>query len=141
MNPFNRKQARETLEQDAEQVTEDDLNDLLRRQQAIEAKIHGSGRLKRFGTDIQLMFALIRDYASGRYRQVPWKTIAVVAAALLYVLNPFDLIPDMILLIGLVDDAAVVATALIWVETDLYRYAAWKEARSEAPPAEGPPSP
>lgn len=139
--PPSGKKTSERLEADAGQITDADLGSLLHRQQAIEAKVRGSGRLRRFSTDIQLMFSLIRDYARGQYREVPWKTIAVVAAALLYVLNPLDLIPDMILLLGLVDDAAVVATALVWVESDLYRYAAWKEARDGGPPAGGPSSP
>lgn len=134
------KRAKKQLEADTEEISAEDLDLLLKKQKSIEAKIHGSGRLKRFGTDVKLMFSLIRDYWKGEYRDVPWKTIAVIAAALLYVLNPLDLIPDAILLIGLIDDAAVVATALIWVETDLYRYAAWKEARDGSEDCQGDPS-
>lgn len=132
MNRSHAIPAEEQLEADTRQVSGEDLKTLLDRQQSIEAKVHGSGRLKRFGTDIKLMFSLIRDYWKGDYRQIPWKSIAVISAALLYVLNPLDLIPDALLLIGLIDDAAVVATALIWVESDLYRYAAWKEARDSS---------
>ena len=51
-------------------------------------------------------------------------------AMVLYVLNPLDLIPDLIFGFGLVDDAGVVALCLKLVESDLHRYAAWKELHS-----------
>ncbi len=97
MAVFSKRTAEQQLNQEAGKVRKDDLETLLQRQEAIEAKVKSSGRLQRFGTDIKLMFSLIRDYWNGRYRAVPWKTIAAVAGALLYVLNPLDLIPDLIL--------------------------------------------
>lgn len=132
MNRTSSTQAREQLEADTREVSAGHLEALLKKQKSIEAKVRGSGRLKRFSTDVKLMFSLVRDYWRGEYRQIPWKSIAAIAAALLYVLNPLDLIPDALLLVGLIDDAAVVATVLVWVESDLYRYAAWKEARDSS---------
>ena len=70
-------------------------------------------------------------------RSVPWKTIAAVAGALLYVLNPLDFIPDLILGFGFLDDAGVVALCLKLVESDLHRYAAWKEHQVETNPLAG----
>ncbi|MBE02085.1 YkvA family protein [Marinobacter lutaoensis] len=124
---FSQKRAEHALEAESRKVHRADLETLLERQRAIEAKVKASGRLNRFGTDIRLMFSMIRDYWTGRYRSVPWKTIAAVAGALLYVLNPLDVIPDLILGFGFLDDAGVVALCLKLVESDLHRYAAWKE--------------
>ena len=59
------------------------------------------------------------------------KTIASVAGALIYVMNPLDVIPDLIFGFGLVDDAGVVALCLKLVESDIHRYAAWKEQQEE----------
>ncbi|MBJ6136162.1 YkvA family protein [Marinobacter litoralis] len=132
MAVFSTKTAEAQLNEEAGKVRKNDLETLLQRQEAIEAKVKGSGRLERFGTDIKLMFSLIRDYWNGRYRAVPWKTIAAVAGALLYVLNPLDMIPDLIFGFGLLDDAGVVALCLKLVESDLHKYAAWKEL-SEKP--------
>lgn len=126
---FSEKAAEKQLKHEADNVGKDDLGALLERQKAIESKVKGSGRLRRFSTDIRLMFALIRDYWRGEYRDIPWKSIAAIAGALLYVLNPLDLIPDVILLVGFLDDAGVVALCLKLVESDLHRYAAWKEQR------------
>ena len=58
------------------------------------------------------MFSLIRDYWYGHYRAIPWKSIAAVAGALLYVLNPLDLIPDLIFGFGLGFQLPVVLTLL-----------------------------
>lgn len=128
---FNQKNAREQLDAEARKVHRSDLETLLERQRAIEDKVKGSGKLARFSSDIKLMFSMIRDYWYGNYRSVPWKTIAAVAGALLYVLNPLDVIPDLIFGFGLIDDAGVVALCLKLVESDLLRYAAWKEHQAE----------
>jgi len=131
MAVFSKRTAEQQLNEEAGKVRKDDLETLLQRQEAIEAKVKGSGRLQRFSTDIKLMFSLIRDYWNGRYRTVPWKTIAAVAGALLYVMNPLDLIPDLIFGFGFLDDTGVVALCLKWVESDLHKYAAWKELSSD----------
>lgn len=124
---FNQKNAQKQLDAEASKVHRGDLETLLERQRSIEEKVKGSGRLARFSTDIKLMFAMLRDYWYGNYRSVPWKTIAAVAGALLYVMNPLDVIPDLIFGFGFMDDAGVVALCLRLVESDLHRYAAWKE--------------
>src|SRR5690554_4234279 len=124
---FSEKAAATQLKHKADKVSKEDLQPLLARQKAIEEKVRGSGRLQRFTTDVRLMFSLIRDYWRGDYRAIPWKSIAAIAGALLYVLNPIDLIPDIIFGIGFLDAAGVVALQLKQVEYDLHRYASWKE--------------
>ena len=129
---FNQKNARKQLDAEASKVHRADLETLLDRQRSIEEKVKESGKLSRFSADIKLMFSMIRDYWYGNYRSVPWKTIAAVAGALIYVMNPLDVIPDLIFGFGLVDDAGVVALCLKLVESDIHRYAAWKEQQEES---------
>ncbi len=54
---------------------------------------------------------LAKAYATGRYRAVPWRAMLILLAAVIYFLNPIDLIPDLIPFLGLTDDFAV----LLWV--------------------------
>jgi uncharacterized membrane protein YkvA (DUF1232 family) len=128
---FNQKNARKQLDAEADKVHRADLETLLDRQRSIEKKVKASGKLARFSADIKLMFSMIRDYWYGNYRSVPWKTIAAVSGALIYVMNPLDVIPDLILGFGFLDDAGVVAMCLKLVESDLHLYAAWKEQQEE----------
>jgi uncharacterized membrane protein YkvA (DUF1232 family) len=129
---FNNRKAKQQLDREAAKVREQDVNELLEKQQAIEEKVRNSGKLKRFSSDIHLMFSMLRDYWQGNYRAVPWKSVAAIAGALVYVLNPLDVIPDLILGFGFIDDAGVVALCLTMVESDLLRYAAWKEQKEES---------
>ena len=54
---------------------------------------------------------LAKAYATGKYRAVPWRTMLIVLAAVIYFINPLDLIPDLIPVIGFTDDFAI----LLWV--------------------------
>ncbi|RBW51892.1 YkvA family protein [Marinobacter sp. F3R11] len=129
---FSQKNAQEQLDAETAKVNRADLETLLERQRAIEEKVKGSGKLKRFSADIKLMFSMLRDYWNGSYRDIPWKSIAAVAGALIYVMNPLDFIPDLIIGFGFLDDAGVVALCLKLVESDLHKYAAWKEIKEGA---------
>lgn len=79
-----------------------------------------------FRTKLRLLWMVLRDYANGSYRKVPWKALAALAAAVLYVVSPLDLIPDVLFPVGLTDD--VLAIALTWglVKRELREYCAWK---------------
>ncbi|HKK55964.1 YkvA family protein [Marinobacter sp.] len=131
MPSFSRRKAKQQLDREAGKIRSEDVGDLLSRQQAIEDKVQNSGKLQRFSSDIKLMFSMLRDYWQGNYREVPWKSVAAIAGALVYVMNPMDVIPDLIMGFGFIDDAGVVALCLKMVESDLLRYAAWKQNKEE----------
>jgi uncharacterized membrane protein YkvA (DUF1232 family) len=56
--------------------------------------------------------------------------IASVVFTLIYVFNPFDLMPDVLPVIGQLDDVAVMGACLILVEQDLHKYKDWKRTLS-----------
>ena len=74
---------------------------------------------------IPLLISLIRSYIRKEYTEIPVASIVAVAGALLYWLAPVDMIPDFIPGIGWLDDAAVVATAIALIKTDLDTYKKW----------------
>jgi uncharacterized membrane protein YkvA (DUF1232 family) len=57
---------------------------------------------------LQTMLRLIRAYHRGEYRQVSDEALVWIIAALNYLVDPFDLIPDKTPFLGFVDDASVV---------------------------------
>ena len=91
-----------------------------------QAFVKTGGPLGRYIEDVKLLFSIVKDYVNGSYREIPWYSIAAIVAALLYVLSPIDLIPDIIPVVGFIDDAFVVAACLSMVESDLHIYKDWK---------------
>lgn len=106
---------------------EEDIDDVLEDEDAIKSKFENKGKLQRYLDDAIILFSLLKDYANGNYREVPFNVIAAIGGALLYVLSPIDLIPDFIPIIGYLDDAAVVAFCLNLIEKDLISYKIWKK--------------
>lgn len=76
--------------------------------------------------DIAVMLSMIRAYAKKQYTDVPISTILLAIAALIYVVNPLDLIPDYILGVGFIDDAAALAIVLQATHMDLAKYKKWQ---------------
>lgn len=126
MAKITKEQAKDELTKRTGKVTEEDLDTVLNKQKEIEDKFKTGGPLGRYIEDLKLLFAIVKDYVNGSYREIPWYSIAAIVAALLYVLTPIDLIPDVIPVIGLVDDAFVVAACLSMIENDLHKYKEWK---------------
>ncbi len=57
---------------------------------------------------LQTLFRLIRARLAGAYA-APASTILMAVAAVIYFLNPLDLIPDSVPVLGFLDDALVIA--------------------------------
>jgi uncharacterized membrane protein YkvA (DUF1232 family) len=57
---------------------------------------------------LQTMLRLVHAYERGEYKQVSNDDLMWIVAALNYLIDPFDLIPDMTPFLGFVDDAIVV---------------------------------
>ncbi|ALM53302.1 YkvA family protein [Halomonas huangheensis] len=81
---------------------------------------------------LKLFVPMLQDVASGRYRPVPWSAIGWMAAALAYLVSPIDLIPDFLMLFGIIDDVVIVSWLLTKVDHALMDYRAWR-GESEEP--------
>jgi uncharacterized membrane protein YkvA (DUF1232 family) len=121
---FTRKQAEKKFSKYSRNVTEDDVSGVLEKEEAILNKVHGP--LGKFFKNIKLLFSVIKDYANGKYKEIPWSTIAAIIGSLIYIFSPIDLIPDFIPILGLTDDALVLSLCLAAIETDLKKYEIWK---------------
>ncbi len=108
------------------QIKEDDVNVVMDNQEEISSKIVNASFLKKYSELGKVMLGMLTDYRKGIYTKVPWFTIATIAFGFLYILNPFDIIPDFIPLIGYIDDLAVFSFGLRFIETDLHNYLDWK---------------
>ena len=123
--------AHEALEKSAKAVTESDVCTVLDKSDEIQEKFEKQKPLARFVDDLKLLIALVKDYWSGDYRKIPYWIVAMIVAALLYILNPMDLLPDVIPILGYVDDATMMAACLAVIESELSKYRQWKTSREE----------
>ena len=118
--------AKKVLEENSKKITDEDIKKVIEKQEEIIEKFSSNGPLKEYIDAGKAMYRLMKSYWSGEYREVPWYTIVAIAAALLYVLSPVDLIPDFIPVIGYVDDALIVAACLILIKEDLANFETWE---------------
>ena len=109
----------------------DDVEVVMDSEEEISDKMSSSNVLKKYTELGKVMFGMLKDYRKGVYTNVPWFTIAAIAFGFLYILNPFDIIPDFIPGIGYIDDFAVFTFGLRFIETDLHNYLDWKLEEEE----------
>lgn len=92
-----------------------DDNERLKRD---EAAVRGGfwRKLGSFAAHVPFAEELLTIYYCAMDRNTPTYVRVAVFAAIAYFIDPFDLIPDVLPIIGLTDDAAVIATAskLVW---------------------------
>jgi uncharacterized membrane protein YkvA (DUF1232 family) len=81
--------------------------------------------------DILLLLAVIAAYITGKYKKIPFKTLAMILGALTYFLSPFDVILDFIPIIGFLDDVFVITMVLKFAHDDLQAYKAWEAETAE----------
>jgi len=120
------------LSRGADEITEADADRVVRSADDIASSFDRSGALGRLLDDGRLLLQMVKDARSGRYRKLPRWTLSAVVFSLLYVLNPMDLIPDVIPGVGAIDDAAVVSLCLLLIEQDLLAYRSWLQALPSA---------
>src|SRR2546423_11665752 len=79
---------------------------------------------------LQAMLRLIRAYVRGEYRNVSQTALLSIIAAISYMVDPFDLIPDEIPFLGFLDDATVIALAVGKTRQSLDDFMTWETAGS-----------
>jgi uncharacterized membrane protein YkvA (DUF1232 family) len=75
---------------------------------------------------LQTMLRLVGAYERGEYQQVSNDDLTLIVAALNYLVDPFDLIPDMTPLLGFVDDAIVVGFVADKTRQTLDEFMIWE---------------
>jgi uncharacterized membrane protein YkvA (DUF1232 family) len=73
---------------------------------------------------------LLRAYAQGEYRTIPWKSLLLIVAAILYFINPIDVIPDLMPIIGLSDDFAILFMVYKAIGEDIDKFLEWEKSKA-----------
>ena len=112
---------------DAEQTINDKkrMNDLLDKEQEFTNKTG----LKRIRKQLILLWSYVKAIMSGDYVDYSAWAFIKATAGLLYVVCPFDLIPDFFPWVGWADDILVIGYVCNLLMNELDAFAAWQKRR------------
>jgi uncharacterized membrane protein YkvA (DUF1232 family) len=79
--------------------------------------------------NLQLLSRLIKSATTGDYKGIPTTTLVGGIAVIIYFLTPIDIIPDIIPVIGLLDDATLLAWFMTSIKSELDRFKEWEAER------------
>lgn len=79
--------------------------------------------------NLQLLTRMIKAASTGEYKYISTPTLVGGVAVLIYFLMPIDVIPDVIPVIGLLDDASLLAWFMTSIKTELDKYKEWEATR------------
>ena len=71
--------------------------------------------------DILTFFQMTKAILQRRY-PMPWKTFILAVLCFIYVLSPIDILPDIMPLLGITDDATFILLVTALLQKDLEKY-------------------
>ena len=81
---------------------------------------------------------LVRATFRGEYTGTTRGRLLLVAGAVLYVISPVDLLPEVLLpVVGLADDAVVLSGIAAWLVNETEAYLAWEQGAARRGGAKG----
>ena len=121
--------AEEEINKRAQRMTDKDIGATIGKGKKAEEMAKESSFLRQYWKDIKTSFALLKDWYMGNYTKIPFRMVASIAGAMLYLVSPLDVVPDWVPFGGLLDDALVLAAVFTISRRDLDEYLAWASRR------------
>lgn len=79
--------------------------------------------------EFKLLIEMVKDTFAGKYKMNKWN-MSVIVATIIYVISPLDAIPDIVPILGWLDDASIVGYAISKLADEISRY---KKFKSQLP--------
>ena len=95
-------------------------------QDAVNKAYQNRNQLKTVWEDLMAVCRMLKAWSKGDYLSVPWKTIVLSLATIIYFLNPFDIAPDFIPGVGYLDDAVVLGFVVNSIKKELEKFLRWE---------------
>lgn len=117
-------------QRDAEETARDKerMDDLLDKEEAFTSK-KGLSRIRK---QLVLLWSYVKAVVSGDYTDYSAWAFIKATAGLLYVVSPFDLIPDFFPWVGWADDVVVIMYVCNLLGTELKAFSDWQLRRQMA---------
>ncbi len=103
------------------------IEDVLKKLKELSNNKKTSEKLNNY---LRLFIRMINAYNSKEYTYVPWKTICLLVAGLIYFIYPIDLIPDFIPVAGIIDDVALMAWIYDSIKEDIDNFLEWEKSKT-----------
>jgi uncharacterized membrane protein YkvA (DUF1232 family) len=115
-------QARKQAEHYArdQKKTGDLLRDVFNKANRNRAQLQG------IWNDLMSVCRMLKAWSRGDYKRVPWRTLVLSLATVIYFLNPFDLSPDFVPGIGYLDDAVVLGFVFGSIKKEVDKFLRWE---------------
>ena len=78
--------------------------------------------LKEIKDKVYLIIEYLKDVSSGKYQDYSATSLLMLVAGMIYLLTPFDVVPDILPMMGFADDAAVIAWLFKEMNEELDKY-------------------
>lgn len=91
------------------------------------------GGLGKVSADLRLLASYISDVTHGKYKGFNRMDLTLALAAIIYVVSPLDIVPDL-LPMGFVDDVAIVSWAISRLKSELDKYEIWQKQNAANTP-------
>lgn len=94
-------------------------------------KVLKQGRFADILDSVKAAFRLIKCYASGEYRGISLQSFSLIVASVIYFVMPVDSLPDFIIGLGYLDDAALLNWTFKTVAEDIEKFIEWERQEAE----------
>ncbi|MBI9041958.1 YkvA family protein [Lutibacter sp.] len=76
--------------------------------------------------NFKLLLEMVKDHWNGNFK-INAASFTIIIGAIVYVISPLDAIPDMIPVLGWIDDVSILAFAMTKIQSVLNEYRVYKE--------------
>ncbi len=128
---FPEEKIKKEFEKLSEETSQEDIEKAVKKTDEVYRKVADSSILSREFAKVRLLGMLLKDYWNGVYTELPSKTLVAIAIVFIYILNPIDLIPDFIPILGQMDDVAMLLFVWKLISEDVRDYSLWKAENVE----------
>lgn len=98
--------------------------------EAVEKAKENQGKIAQFLDELRWLIRMVQAYYKKEYTNVPWKTILFALAAIIYFVNPMDVVPDALPAVGFLDDSVVLGFVVSALKEDLEQFKMWFQAKT-----------